>query len=183
MSTIPKPKIELKNFQFAEFASEETNCYTAVVWVNGIPSFTARNDGHGGPDRYDPIDWQNKTSVALYKSTMAVLEAYCKSLPQEEAFGSKFDVTVEGYIGELVDAKVKQMAIDKAVQKSRKALKDRIMILMPDGTVSQSKKLQPQQVTPENMQKCLVNWKGKEIVNTMPIERQNEIFTKMIQFV
>jgi len=50
-----KPLIELKNLKVAEFASEETTCYEATVWVDGKRFCIASNQGHGGPDSYDPI--------------------------------------------------------------------------------------------------------------------------------
>lgn len=50
-----KPRVELKNLKFAEFASEETNCYEATVYVDGKRFCIASNQGHGGPDSYDAI--------------------------------------------------------------------------------------------------------------------------------
>lgn len=50
-----QPKIELKNIKHAEFASEETNCFQATVYVDGKRFCIADNEGHGGPDRYSPL--------------------------------------------------------------------------------------------------------------------------------
>lgn len=44
--------IELKNIQYAAFASEETACYSASLYVDGKKIGTVSNDGHGGPDRF-----------------------------------------------------------------------------------------------------------------------------------
>lgn len=41
-------KIELKNFQFFERMSEETNAFVADVYVNGVKVAYAKNDGRGG---------------------------------------------------------------------------------------------------------------------------------------
>lgn len=49
------PKIELKNLKTAEFASEETQCYEATVYVDGKAFCIASNQGHGGSDSYDAI--------------------------------------------------------------------------------------------------------------------------------
>ena len=48
-------KIEIKNLKHSEFASRETHCYEATVWVDGSRSFIAENDGHGGADLYTPL--------------------------------------------------------------------------------------------------------------------------------
>ena len=43
-------KIELKNINHSEFASHETFCYEANLYVNGKPFAHVRNDGQGGAD-------------------------------------------------------------------------------------------------------------------------------------
>jgi len=50
-----KPVIELKNLKVAEFASEETTCYEATVYVDGKRFCIASNQGHGGESSHDPI--------------------------------------------------------------------------------------------------------------------------------
>ena len=45
-------KIELKNIKYAAFASEETSCYEATLWVDGKKIGTVSNDGHGGCDNF-----------------------------------------------------------------------------------------------------------------------------------
>ena len=45
-------KITVKNVKVAEFASEETLCFEATVYIDGVRAFTAHNDGHGGCDMY-----------------------------------------------------------------------------------------------------------------------------------
>lgn len=50
-----KPVIELKNLKVAEFASEETTCYEATVYVDGARFCVASNQGQGGDDSYDAI--------------------------------------------------------------------------------------------------------------------------------
>lgn len=57
MTTLPK--IELKNVKHAEFASEETHCYQATVWVDGKRFCTVSNDGHGGADMQHPLKGGN----------------------------------------------------------------------------------------------------------------------------
>jgi len=47
-------KITLKNVKFSEFASHETNCFEATVYIDGKRAGVASNDGHGGCNRYSP---------------------------------------------------------------------------------------------------------------------------------
>ena len=44
-------KIELKNIKHSEFASHETFCYEATLYVEGKPFAQVSNDGQGGSDR------------------------------------------------------------------------------------------------------------------------------------
>lgn len=46
-------KIEVKNVKEAKFASEETMCFEAMVYVDGKKVGRVSNQGHGGPNYYD----------------------------------------------------------------------------------------------------------------------------------
>lgn len=48
-------QITLKNVKYAAFASEETPCFEATVYVDGKRFCKVRNDGHGGCDDYYPL--------------------------------------------------------------------------------------------------------------------------------
>jgi len=50
-----KPKVTIKNLKYAAFASQETNCFEATIYVDGKRFCTARNEGSGGPDAYDAL--------------------------------------------------------------------------------------------------------------------------------
>lgn len=49
------PALELRNVKHAEFASEETACYRATLYVDGRKFCEVSNDGHGGPDDHFPV--------------------------------------------------------------------------------------------------------------------------------
>lgn len=53
-------KIELKNVKHAAFASEETNCFEATVYIDGKREGNVRNDGHGGCNYYHPHALETK---------------------------------------------------------------------------------------------------------------------------
>jgi hypothetical protein len=64
-----KPKITVKNLKHAEFASQETHCYEATVYVDGKRFCKASNEGHGGGDIY----WrQGTTNSALQDEIRAI---------------------------------------------------------------------------------------------------------------
>lgn len=54
-------KIEIKNVKYAAFASEETHCFSATLYVDGKRLCIVKNDGHGGCDDYHPLN-MNKSN-------------------------------------------------------------------------------------------------------------------------
>lgn len=48
--------LSVKNVKCAEFASEETMCFEATLYVDGKSVGRVSNDGRGGPNTYD--DWK-----------------------------------------------------------------------------------------------------------------------------
>ena len=47
-------KVELRNIKHAEFASQETDCFTASVYIDGVKEGEVENSGHGGSNNYHP---------------------------------------------------------------------------------------------------------------------------------
>lgn len=47
-----KPVIELKNIKHTAWMSEETHCYQATLYVDGVKWGTVSNQGHGGCDDF-----------------------------------------------------------------------------------------------------------------------------------
>ena len=71
-------KLELKNIKHTAWASEETHCYQASLYVNGKPVAIVSNDGRGGTDRDYP---HPKIEPHTYRFVMTEVHAYFKSLP------------------------------------------------------------------------------------------------------
>jgi hypothetical protein len=104
MQTITQQdRITLKNLKVADFASEETLCFTATVVFDGTPIAEAHNEGHGG-----------STLVRAKEGKAALLaqaEAFAKGLPpapldlgQEGEDPHLLDITLDFLVDELADA-------------------------------------------------------------------------------
>lgn len=74
-------KLELKNIKHTDWASEETHCYKASLYVDGKPVAVVSNDGHGGPDR-DYAHPKFNDEFSVYCDKMLAVHAYFKSLPK-----------------------------------------------------------------------------------------------------
>ena len=75
-------KLELKNIKHANWASEETQCYDAVLYVDGDPFLMVSNEGRGGSDR-DDIDPRFKGD---FPSKYGALREYCREAYKFKGF-------------------------------------------------------------------------------------------------
>ena len=94
-------KLELKAIKHTEWASEETHCYQASLFVDGKPVAIVSNDGHGGCDR----DYDHPKFKGGYRATMKAVHEYFKSLPNEPSEWSEdgFAQSLEGWCGDQVN--------------------------------------------------------------------------------
>jgi hypothetical protein len=70
-------RLEWKNIKHTEWASEETHCYQASLYVDGKPVAIVSNDGRGGPDR----DYPHPKFKGEYRAKMTEVHDYIKSVP------------------------------------------------------------------------------------------------------
>lgn len=103
------PQLQLKNIQYAAFASHETHCYSASLYVDGKRVALVDNDGHGGSDR---VDWLDKNAEAR-------VIAYFKSLPTFDYHGMALQPDLEQWCCEAVND---HLTRKEASREARKAM-------------------------------------------------------------
>lgn len=74
--------LTIKNLKFAEFASEETLCFEATLYVDGKSVGHVRNAGKGGPNEYDSWDTEREL-IALVKAANIQVKAYGTTLTKD----------------------------------------------------------------------------------------------------
>ena len=90
-------KLELKNIKCFGAMSEETNCYTATVYVDGKASVAVSNRGHGGPDEQRMIGKDHNLDI---------IDAWCRAnLPKRtNPFNDQeYECDLEMWCGDEVD--------------------------------------------------------------------------------
>ena len=114
-------KLELKNIKRNDRLSEETHCYSAVLYLDSKAIADVGNRGHGGPDE---VHARPGCAEAL-----AQAEAWCKSLPPlpSEYSADGLAMDLELWCGMRVDDHM-------VLQDMRKAMKKSILVL-EDGKV------------------------------------------------
>ncbi len=111
--SIHQQRVSLKNLKVADFASEETLCFTATVLFDGEPIADANNDGHGGMTFVRARDGK--------RSKLAEAEEFAASLPPDV---TEYDdpqdrsrkLTIEITLDYLVDHLANTMHADKKIR-------------------------------------------------------------------
>ena len=103
--------ITLRNIKHFAAMSEETYCFTADIWIDGVKVGDARNEGHGGPTMIHPRELE------------ARIDAYAKTLPPSPVPGLVEDdgvtpVTIEQNAEIIVGDLVTQWLIEKDVKRA-----------------------------------------------------------------
>lgn len=102
-------KVELKNVKYAAFASQETYCFEATVYIDGKRCGTVSNEGYGGPDSYSTDQLRVQ------------LESIAKGLPPIDMtqYGSKEPLpqSAETLIGQLMEDYLEQRQIKRLCAK------------------------------------------------------------------
>ena len=120
-------KIELKSIKFSEAMSEETNAFTANLYINGKKVGYCKNQGHGGCtdyNRYPDINGSDNLK------TLKQAEAYCKALPKTKYRNMEFDQSLESVIDELLIDWLKAKETKKQVRK----MKTCILVGVPEAS-------------------------------------------------
>ncbi len=94
-------KITIKGLKHSEFASHETHCFEASVYVDGKRAFSASNDGFGGPNNYYPLP--SKGKVKNITGEVRKVEDYLKTLPKTQCDGFSIQEDLDCVIGDLVN--------------------------------------------------------------------------------
>lgn len=159
-------KIELKNIQAIRAMSEETECFHATVWIDGIKAGEASNDGHGACNMYHP--WELGTR----------LEEYAKTLPEEKVDmgnGKTFMMqpSADTVIGDALGAAL-------ASKDLKRLLSSKIVYTVKGKSgIFATKKLDPIQVAKVAIQGVAVlppKWNVDQCLNSMPFEEALKLY-------
>ena len=89
-------KIELKNIKYADWASQETACYQATIFINGVKVGETSNHGQGGADNVYPHEVAER--IDAYAATLPPLDydGYVIAQNHETIFGDLLNAWIEG---------------------------------------------------------------------------------------
>lgn len=117
-------KIELKNVKHSEFASHETNCFEASIYIDGKKAGTVMNHGSGGPHFYYPPTIED------------TINAYAKTLPKHKWKYNGQELEIAQDADTLVSDILVQYLYARDL---KRALAKRILFVSKDGILKESK--------------------------------------------
>ena len=115
-------KIELKNIKFSEAMSEETNAFTADLYINGKKVGYCKNTGQGGCTDY------NANSPEL-RPVLAEAEAYCKAQPDIN-YG---EFSIKNNLEHTIDQLFEDWLKAKDQKKFERQMQNAILLGVPNG--------------------------------------------------
>jgi hypothetical protein len=106
--------VTLKNIKHAEFASQETHCYEATLYVDGARWGVVSNEGHGGADMFH--------GERPYRDSLKALdERIAREYPKIEFDGMEpMDASLETVCGYLVNQWLAQRDIARELTRCTK---------------------------------------------------------------
>lgn len=159
-------KIELKALKYSDFASQETHCFQANVYIDGKMHGWAENDGHGGMTNIQPRE--------LYE----VLKQHTDKLPPiVYKYGDQV-LTLEESPDSFIDGLVTLALHEKDLKRS---MKNRILFTR-ENQVFETKKL-----TAAELAASLANAQLKEklkadhVLNLLPIGEAVNLYAAGMQ--
>lgn len=108
-----KFEIKLKNIKHAAFASQETHCFTATVYLNGERFCTVENDGRGGCDDFRPLKGDKNSEI--YAKIKEINAELSKEIIKGDGFEIENDIEI--VIGDLVNEWLQEKEVKKVLKK------------------------------------------------------------------
>ena len=162
-------KIEIKNLKHSEFASHETNCFEASVYVDGKRIGVVSNDGQGGCNSYSHPH-----------STWAPIEDYAKTLPPIKYTLIKDGVSTEVDLPIDMDSVIGDLVTDALYARDlKRAMTSKIIFINAGGEVMETTKMDKGTMAnwlsrPELMDKL----KATKVLNLMPMADAIKLYRK-----
>lgn len=103
-------EFEIKSFKHLESRSEETNCFSAILYINGKKMADCGNSGHGGPT--------DVTFFPQYRKMEREIEEFLKTQPKIKFESCEFGRTLDYIVDELVEELLVAKHLKKLLKKT-----------------------------------------------------------------
>jgi hypothetical protein len=107
-------KIEVRNLKYSAFASQETTCFEASIYIDGKLVGSARNAGHGGPTHIEPRACEERLNT--YAATLPMVVTNIKNEDDPSGFFT-YAPTGQTLVDDLVDEALRVRNYEKVLRK------------------------------------------------------------------
>ena len=167
-------KLELKNIKHTQWASEETHCYQAALYVDGKPVAIVSNDGHGGCDR----DYDHPKFKGDYRATMKAVHDYFKTLPNTDAC----DLFPDGMAQELefwCSDQVNEFLNKKHIMSNVKRILKKVSFVQDGKLMQFGTNVKPSTMTFQQIRRHDTSLKDVKFLNEMTLDEVATIVVEM----
>jgi len=154
-------KIELKALKYSDFASQETHCFQANIYIDGKMKGTADNDGRGGMTTIRP--WQLHNEIKLYTD---------KIPPKVYTYGDQsmtLEASPDSYIDELVTLALHERDL-------KRAMKTRILFTRENQVFETTKFSAAQMAVDLASPHLKERLKADQILNLLPVAEALKLY-------
>ena len=166
-------KLELKKIKYCKWMSEETHCYSAVVYVDGKATIEVSNEGHGGGDN----QWAIKPFT---DQDIEKVETWCKkNLPKwYSSFDkSQNDKDLEYWCWEEVNKYLDDKYLKKGFKKD---LKSKILYVENKG-LRQITFKKCRSLTDGHLKYFKSKYPNRQALNFMPQDKAFKIYAQYMK--
>ena len=159
-------KIELKALKYSDFASQETHCFQANIYIDGKMRGTADNDGRGGMTTIRP--WQLHNEIKLHTD----------KIPPRIVDFNGTQLTLETSPDSLIDEFVTLALHERDL---KRAMKSRILFTR-ENQVFETKKLTAAELAASLDNAHLKDkLKADQVLNLLPMGEALNLYAKGMQ--
>ena len=106
-------KLEVKNIKHARSLSEETNAFSADLYVNKEKIATCSNNGHGGMTNILPLYSTDEKKRIHYRQVLEQAQLYANGLPKYDKLSMSLDFYVDLEVEKDLQSKETKKFINK----------------------------------------------------------------------
>lgn len=164
-------KIELKKISYSKSLSEETNAYTAQVWVDDVHVCDVSNHGQGGCDEQHPAKGKTHKDVAALNDAIKAERGKEKTEFTHDGKPFYIDVDLEHVCGDLLEKHL----VEKTL---RRDLTNKILFQKPGkpGIYEVKKPKGPVDQTPKLIAIIKEKHQCATTLNEMPFDEALKIY-------
>ena len=158
--------IELKNIKYSEFASHETSCYQATIYIDGKKVGTVENDGHGGTDMVHP--WAVAQQINAYAETLPKI--VCSFDDPDTGKPAEMSQNHETIFGEILTDWLYAKDLKRAMSRS-------VLYTKNDGRLYQGMSMSADSLKQYLSEPKLADlYKDKQVLNLLPFDQALTIY-------